>query len=143
MKNCPTCGKEIPGESEYCPKCGKRIDGKKQCPVCNAWIGPNDGFCPVCGKRQSPKAEAGSTECRPAQRSAAQRRYYYSENKPLSGGMVGFVMAFFLSLVGLILVLCLGDAEARHAATITFVVEVVIGIVLGVILGVLTCAMIA
>lgn len=139
MKECPMCGAEAPEDAAYCPRCGKRMDGKKKCPACNALLNEDDAFCPVCGRRQTKEVKEETEKKEPVRKSSPQIRTYYS-NKPLSGGGVGFLMAFFLSLPGFILVLCLGDEEAKRVATITFIVEAVIVIILAVVIVVTTCA---
>jgi hypothetical protein len=56
------------------------------------------------------------------------------EQKSLKGGGVGFVLAFFFGLIGLVLCLLLGDEKCRKTAIKTFIIVIVVGFIMGIIL---------
>lgn len=52
-------------------------------------------------------------------------------------GVVGFILVFFLSWIGLIIAIVMKKRKTTKAAIITFIVEVALGIIIGVIVMVL------
>ena len=93
----------------FCKNCGTEVDDNKR-------------YCPKCGMDLQ---DSGKQSQQPADEDA---------NKSIKGGALGFVLAFFLGLIGLIIVLVIGDKKAKKAALITFFVSLAAGILLYVIM---------
>ncbi len=50
-------------------------------------------------------------------------------DKTLKGKFLGFILTFFLGLIGLVLALCLGDEDCKKVAAKTFIVLLIIEVV--------------
>src|ERR1700684_750697 len=60
-KACPSCGKDIPGESRFCPQCGAAQ--ALQCAACGHANAAGSHFCAQCGAKLG---EAAATSVSPA-----------------------------------------------------------------------------
>lgn len=97
----------------------------KYCQTCGAEINDLAEICPKCGVRCVPNVQ-GKPES--------------SEDKPIKGTGLGFVLGFFLGLIGALLCHFLGDEKAKKTAWITFIIETCAGFLLGVIIGIVGLA---
>ncbi len=86
-------------------------------------------YCNHCGKELVDEAEfCTSCGCRVGNLSSDPRN-----DKPIKGKGLGFVLSFFLGIIGFLIALFLGDEECKGMATKTFVVCLIVGAILGVI----------
>ena len=90
----------------YCKNCGSEIDDNAQ-------------FCKYCGTKVQDVVTVNNQK--PA------------EDKPIKGGILGFVLTFFIGFIGFIVCLIFGDEACRKTAIITFVATIVVGIVTAII----------
>ncbi len=135
MKYCIYCGNQLSDEARFCSKCGKSVSSTSSTSTTSS------------NSRLIWDSETGTYKANPDFRPPVQQNnpqnYYRSSysNASLHGGTIGFVLTFFLGLIGLILCLCLGDEYCKSAAKKTFVVLLIIGLILGIIIGgIASCA---
>lgn len=98
------------------------MENNKYCSNCGAILQEGIAYCPNCGTNLN---SMNTTNVQPAQ--PVQNNNV--EDKPIKGALLGFVLTFFLSGLGLILSLILGDKACRKAAIITFVATIVISVI--------------
>ncbi len=79
----------------------------KYCKNCGRELVDEAVFCPGCGMAQ---------EKAPSQQ---------NNSAALKGGAVGFLLTFFIGLIGFILCLCLGDEACKKAAKLTFIISII------------------
>ncbi len=60
-------------------------------------------------------------------------------SKPLQGKVIGFVLTFFLFLIGFILCYCLGDEDCKDGAKKMLIIDIVLYIIAIVLVVVATC----
>lgn len=80
------------------------------CKYCGAQINDQAEICPNCGCRVKNPLD----------------------DKPLKGVGLGFILAFFLNVVGLIIACILGDESCKKTAIKTFIICACVGIVLSI-----------
>ena len=108
MKYCKHFGEQLDDSAAFCNKCGTPCDDNT--------FNPNQ-----FGPNQYNNYEGNK-----------------DNDKSLKGGVIGFILTFFIGLIGYILCLCLGDAPCKKAAHITFFVTIgieVLFIIIGVSIG--------
>ncbi len=83
-------------------------------------------YCSYCGEKLLDEAEICTCcGCRVARISKADL-----SDKPIKGNGLGFVLSFFLGLIGFLVALFLGDEDCKKMATKTFVACLIIKVVL-------------
>ena len=97
----------------FCKNCGKEIADGVQ-------------FCTYCGEKiTSARAEYATTTEAPKQEETNK----YGNKIYFRGAGLGFVLAFFVNIIGLILAIVFGDAACKKAAIITTCVCVGLGLI--------------
>ncbi len=89
-------------------------------------------YCNHCGKEVVDEAEV-CTACGCRVASA-------KDDKPIKGKGLGFVLSFFLGLIGLLVAIFLGDEDCKKMAIKTFVVCAIISIVIVILYVAVVCA---
>lgn len=132
MKTCSKCGQQF--EGKFCPKCGTFAPEDAVCPSCGVKITGSPKFCPNCGSSLSvtnananipneERSEAapstyaeysrGQNNCPPGTGYAAYNGTPQQNIKRTNTiAVVGFVLSFFFSLIGLI-VCIVGIAKSK------------------------------
>ncbi len=91
---CPSCGAELPGESNFCPSCGNprpRQQGALFCPGCGQQTSAGQGFCTSCGTKVDEPGPTAPSQPPPAGPVAGFQEYSsqpprHSQPPPYSGG---------------------------------------------------------
>lgn len=133
-RRCPSCGTNLKPGDKFCPLCGSPVEEEKTakrpgyCPKCGFYKDDINAPCPHCGF--SPNQSSGYSNY---QSPAGKQVYGNADpdaNKAIKGGFLGFLMAFFLGVLGLILCLIFGDKACRKGCVITFIVVFVVEMIL-------------
>lgn len=100
----------------YCSKCGNQLDD-------------NVNFCPKCG------ANRNGVSSQSYWQQNYRRQTNYGNQASLRGSTLGFVLTFFLGIIGFVLCYILGDEECKETAKKTFIICLVIGVFCAIIYG--------
>lgn len=104
---CPECKKNISTTVDTCPHCGYKLSAEDK--ILAETVDPN---------RSSVDNYTSSYQYQPI-----NNRYYDSGSTG-----IGFILGFFLGIIGLIIALCLDKPDTRTGAAIGFVVELLLSI---------------
>ena len=141
MTICKQCGANCADDDIFCPYCGSRMEEKPKvvvedktfCPKCGKEVDKADDFCRKCGTKL--KTNYTDIETRYDYRHNDNHNRYerptVREDKALQSGVVGFLMVFFLGLIGLVVCLAAGDSKCRSAATTTYFIRLLLIIIVG------------
>jgi len=154
MKYCVNCGNQLPDDANFCSKCGRSVEQESAPQQNTSTNSPSSmsNSSRLVWDRETGTYKQNPNYIPPAQPQqpntywqnsnySHQQRYYKTSsnaNASLHGGGLGFVLTFFLGLLGFILCLCLGDDDCKSAAKTTFWVTFIIGVILGVLLAALS-----
>ncbi len=97
-------------------------------------------YCNHCGKELTDAAEyCTGCGCRVA---SPPKNQGTPNDKPIKGKGLGFVLSFFLGLLGFLLAVFLGDEECKQTATKTFIICSIISVAVVIIYvcAVVSCA---
>ncbi len=84
-------------------------------------------YCTHCGKELIDEADY-CTGC--GCKTTNKTKFQCEQNdKPIKGKGLGFVLSFFLGIIGFFLTLFLGDEDCKRTGTITFIVCTIISVV--------------
>ena len=100
----------------FCRKCGHQLDD-------------NTAYCPKCGTNQNGQPSQSYWQ------QGYNNRYNNSNQATLKGSTLGFVLTFFLGIIGFVLCYILGDEECKETAKKTFIICLVIGVFCAIIYG--------
>lgn len=129
MKYCVHCGTGLADEAKFCSKCGKPVGDSQSSSSSNSRLiwDSDKGVYVVNPNAPKPSNNVNNNN--------NYRSNYRYDNSSLHGGTVGFLLTFFLGLIGFILCLCLGDEDCKSAAKKTFIICLIIGLVIGLFIG--------
>lgn len=108
MAVCSECNAKLRDDDIYCPKCGHQVTKNKQlfCCRCGAKIPSGESFCSKCGTKVGTNINYDNYDSWNSQQPAT-----YHESNTMA--MVGFVLAFFIPLLGLIFS-CIGYSKSKY-----------------------------
>ncbi len=89
-------------------------------------------YCTHCGKELIDEADY-CTNCGCKATNLQSEQQPLPNDKPIKGSGLGFVLSFFLGILGLILAICLGDEECKKTAIKTFVICAIVSVAIVVI----------
>lgn len=120
---CPHCGTHLNPEDRYCPLCGQAVEAPKPsapkqpgyCAKCGFYKDDVNAPCPHCG--YSPNQQNGYANYQSP--NGGYRSADPDATKAIKGGFLGFLMGFFLGILGLILCLIFGDRACKKGCAIT------------------------
>ncbi len=95
----------------------------KYCINCGSALPDDAEFCTACGCKFGESYHQS-----------------HQNDKPIKGSGLGFVLSFFLGLVGFLLAIFLGDEECKKTATTTFIICTAVTVVLVIAIVAVTCS---
>lgn len=129
MKNCPRCGAENETNNSFCEYCGARLEQEtaKTCPNCGAKISADARFCNKCGAELNDNLNRNTyNNSNPYINNINNQQVQNVDEGTMLGG---FLLSFFLGLIGLIIALVVGKPKTKTGGVIGFVVIFIIGII--------------
>lgn len=125
MIKCPSCGKGIPEDTVFCPHCGYMMSMEERE---NAQpYNEKQVTTPVNQSQQ----QVSNTSSSQARRSSNSRPANVDEGSVA----VGFILSFFLGLIGFIIALVMGKKKTIKGAGIGFGFFLGLAVIMGIILG--------
>ena len=167
---CRKCGKEVEGDREFCESCAPQTPpaNMKICQYCGKETSNLERFCQHCGgyfkdstapqKKWQPSAPKSSTpnsnmkSCRNCGSLVPKTNVYCSRCGKMADTVSytyvnpgsfasGFLLIFFLGLIGLIIVGALNQSETWRGAKCCLKVWLIIVLITVVLVGVAYCAL--
>ena len=99
----------------------------KYCRDCGTEIADIAVICPKCGKTQV-DYETEQLKLK-AENEVLKEKFKKQKSAAIEGKGLGFVLTFFIGLIGLILCLALGDDDCKKSALITFIVTIILSVI--------------
>lgn len=103
----------------------------KYCRECGNELADLAAICPKCGATQTDYA---LEQIKLQQQNEELKKQVEQKNSAsIQGKGLGFLITFFVGLIGFIICLALGDDDCKKASLITFIVSIIVSIVFGII----------
>ena len=125
MIKCPSCGKGMPEDTVFCPHCGYMMSMEER-----------ENAQPYNEKQvttsvNQPQQQVSNTSSSQVRRSSNSRPSTVDEGSVA----VGFILSFFLGLIGFIIALVTGKKKTIKGAGIGFGFFLGLAVIMGIIIG--------
>lgn len=125
MIKCPSCGKGMPEDTVFCPHCGYMMSMEER-----------ENAQPYNEKQvttsvNQPQQQVSNTSSSQVRRSSNSRPSTVDEGSVA----VGFILSFFLGLIGFIIALVMGKKKTIKGAGIGFGFFLGLAVIAGIIIG--------